>query len=264
MAYEDIIVEAKESWVEITLNHPAKLNALREKTAEELMQALGEAESKREIRAVILQGGEKAFCTGLDTSEIKIEPGKEFDFYRFRKSAFKLPRFMRELAHYTKLVICAVEGYALGGGLEVALLCDMIVAGEKAQFGLPEARLGMVPAGGGTQTLPRLIGKPLAKELKWIGRRITAEEAKSYRLVNHVMQAGKAIEKARELAKAIVDNAPLAVMVSKAAIDRGVDMSLLDGIATEADLSYLLYFSRDREEGLAAFREKRAPTFRGE
>jgi enoyl-CoA hydratase/carnithine racemase len=264
MAYADIVVEARESWLEITLHRPDKMNALREQTAEELMRALGAVEHQREIRSVIVQGGEKTFCCGVDLGDIKVEPGKQFDFYRFRKRAFKLQRMIKEIPNYTKPILCAVEGYALGGGLELALICDLVIAGEKAQFGLPEAKLGMLPAGGGTQTLARLVGRPLAKEMIWTGRRLSAEEARACRLVNHVVPAGKAIDKARELAKTISDSAPLSVMIAKALIDRGLDMSLADAIATEGDLSYLLYFSRDREEGLAAFREKRPPTFRGE
>src|SRR5690606_30210041 len=142
----------------------------------------------------------------------------------------------------TKPVITAVEGYALGGGLELALCGDMIVAGEEAKFGLPEIRLGLMPGGGGTQTLPRLIGKPLAKELMWTGRRISAAEAREYRLVNHVAPKGEALDKARELARSIAGNAPLSVMLTKGVIDRGVDMSLADGMTAEGDAPFLLYF----------------------
>ena len=140
----------------------------------------------------------------------------------------------------------------------------MIVAGEKAKLGLPEIKLGLMPGGGGTQTLPRLIGKPLAKELMWTGRRISATEAKEYRLVNHVTEAGGALEKAREIARSIGENAPLSVMFTKGVIDRGVDMSLPDGFTAEGDVSFMLYFTKDRQEGLTAFREKRAPKFKGE
>ena len=121
-----------------------------------------------------------------------------------------------------------------------------------------------MPGGGGTQTLPRLIGKPLAKELMWTGRRITAAEAERYRILNHVTEQGKALEKAREIAKSISDNAPIPVMMTKSVIDRGVDMSLADGFDAEGDASFLLYFTKDRDEGLKAFREKRSPEFRGE
>jgi len=170
----------------------------------------------------------------------------------------------RDLPAFSKPVISAIEGFALGGGLELALVGDMIVAGANAKFGLPEIRLGLMPGGGGTQTLPRLIGPALAKELMWTGRRITAEEAKEYRLVNHVTPAGGATDKARELARAICANAPLSVMFTKSVIDRGMDLPLAEGMAAEGDVSFMLYFTRDRDEGLAAFRDKRTPKFLGE
>lgn len=264
MSYQDIIVEHKEGWLEVTIHRPEKLNSLRETTAEEILDALGEAEGRRDTAAVILQGSEKAFCTGIDTSEFTIGDNEYFDFYRKRKRSRKVNQLFRELPGYTKPVISAVEGFALGGGLELALVGDILVAGANARFGLPEIKLGLMPGGGGTQTLPRLIGPALAKELMWTGRRITAQEAREYRLVNHVTEAGKALDKARELAASIAGNAPLSVMFTKAVIDRGMDLPLAEGMAAEGDVSFMLYFTKDRQEGLTAFREKRTPGFRGE
>lgn len=264
MTYEDIIVERVDNWLEITINRPEKLNSLRDRTGEEIMHAMNAAELDRAVSAVILKGSEKAFCTGIDTSEFQIKENEYFDFYRMRKRQRKVNRMFRDLTEYTKPVITVIEGYALGGGLELALVGDIIVAGENAKFALPEIKLGIMPGGGGTQTLPRLIGKPLAKELMWTGRRISAAEAKEYRLVNHVTPKGGALEKGREIARSIAENAPISVMLSKAAIDRGVDMALADGMATEGDVSFMLYFTSDRNEGLSAFREKRTPKFRGE
>lgn len=264
MAYEDIVVERVEKWVEIKINRPEKLNSIREKTAEEILHALAEAEFDRECAAAVIYGTEKAFCTGIDTSEFQIKDNEYFDFYRFRRRSRKVNQLFRELPNFTKPLISAVEGFALGGGLELALVGDMIIASENAKFGLPEIKLGLMPGGGGTQTLPRLIGKPLAKELMWTGRRISAAEALQMRLVNHVTAPGGALEKARELARSIAGNAPLSVMFTKGVIDRGEDMALQDGMTAEADVSFLLYFTNDRKEGLAAFREKRSPAFRGE
>jgi enoyl-CoA hydratase/carnithine racemase len=264
MSTEDIIVERVEGWLEITLNRPEKLNSLREQTAQEIMDALNEAESARDVAAVILKGSEKAFCTGIDTSEFTIADNEYFDFYRKRRRQRKVNRLFRELPTYSKPVISAIEGYALGGGLELALVGDMVVAGANAKFGLPEIRLGLMPGGGGTQTLPRLVGPALAKELMWTGRRLSAAEAREYRLVNHVTEAGQALDKARELARTIAGNAPLSVMFTKAMIDRGMDLPLAEGMAAEGDVSFMLYFTRDRTEGLSAFREKRTPDFRGE
>ncbi len=261
---QDILTERVEGWLEITINRPDKLNSLREQTAEEILAALAEAEHDRSIGAVILKGSDKAFCTGIDTSEFKLESNGYFDFYRKRKSSRKVNSLFRDLPAFSKPVISAIEGFALGGGLELALVGDMIVAGANTKFGLPEIRLGLMPGGGGTQTLPRLIGPALAKELMWTGRRITAEEAKEYRLVNHVTPAGGATDKARELARAICANAPLSVMFTKSVIDRGMDLPLAEGMAAEGDVSFMLYFTRDRDEGLAAFRDKRTPKFLGE
>ena len=264
MSTRDTQVERVEGWLEITIDRPEKLNSLREQTAEEILDALAEVEGDRSIGAVILKGSDKAFCTGIDTSEFTIAPNGFFDFYRKRKRSRKVNSLFRDIAGFTKPVISAVEGFALGGGLELALLGDMIVAGANAKFGLPEIKLGLMPGGGGTQTLPRLIGPALAKELMWTGRRIGAEEARSYRLVNHVTEAGQAVEKARDIARSICANAPLSVMFTKSVIDRGMDLPLAEGMAAEGDVSFMLYFTQDRNEGLAAFREKRAPQFRGE
>lgn len=264
MEYKDIIVERKEGWVEITINRPEKLNSLRDTTANEIMSVMAEVESDRAMHVVILRGGEKAFCTGIDTSEFTIGDNEYFDFYRKRRRSRPINVMFRDVGNFTKPVISAVEGFCLGGGLELAMVGDFIIAGETAKFGLPEIKLGMMPGGGGTQTLTRRIGAAMTKELIWTGRRFTPQEAKEMRLVNHVVPAGQAIEKAREIAAAIAGNAPLPVMMTKGVIDRGVDMSLADGMQAEADVSFMLYFSEDRNEGLGAFKEKRPPAFKGE
>ena len=264
MTYQDIIVQRTDAALEITINRPEKLNALREQTAVEIMEAMGGVEMDRAVVGVILQGSEKAFCTGVDTSEFKYSEDERFDVYRARKRTRKTLQMQRFVMGFTKPVITAIEGFALGGGLELAMSGDIIVCGEGAQLGLPEAKIGMMPGAGGTQTLTRLIGKPLAKELMWTGRRLTAAEAREFRLVNHVTPKGQALVRAREILAEIGKNAPISVMLIKQAVDRGVDMSLADGLATENDISYLLTFSDDREEGLKAFREKRPPKFRGQ
>jgi enoyl-CoA hydratase/carnithine racemase len=195
--------------------------------------------------------------------EFKQDPEEIFELWRRRKRSRKVNQLFRNLPEVSKPVIAAVEGFALGGGFELALLCDFIVAGEGAKFGLPETKIGLMPGGAGTQTLSRIVGKPLAKELIWTGRRLSAAEALSYRIVNHVTPTGEAIVKSREIAQEIANNAPLSVMFCKQAIERGFEVSLTEGMMVEADSFFALAFSKDKEEGLAAFREKRVPKFKG-
>lgn len=259
----DSVVEQLDGWVEFTIDRPDKLNAIREQTAEELLEVLDEVDQTQTLHGVIIRGSQKAFCTGVDTSEQKNNPGEEYEHWRRRKRTRKVNQMFRSLPEFTKPIIAAVEGYALGGGFELALLCDLIVAGSDAQFGMPEAKLGLMPGGAGTQTLPRIVGKPLAKEMMWTGRRLTAEEAEKYNIVNHVAPAGEAIVKARELATKIAKNGPLSVMFIKSVIERGFDSTLSAGMATEADAFFALSFSEDRTEGLNAFKERRAPKFSG-
>lgn len=260
---QDVIVERQEKWVEISINRPDKLNAIREQTAIEILEIIEQAEADRNCRAILIRGLEKAFCTGVDTSEFKQDPEEIYELWRRRKRSRKVNQMFRALPDVSKPVIAVVEGYALGGGFELALLCDMIVAGEGSQFGLPETRLGLMPGGAGTQTVPRLIGKPLAKELMWTGRRLSAQEALNLRIVNHVAEKGKAIEKAREVAAKIAANSPLSAMFCKQAIERGMNVTLQEGMNIEADSFFSLAFSTDKEEGLAAFRDKRDPNFTG-
>ncbi len=259
----DTQIETIDGWIEATIDRPEKMNAIREQTAAELLDALDEAESTQSVRGVIITGSEKAFCTGVDTSEQTNNPGEEFELWRRRKRTRKVNRLFAALPQVTKPVIAAVEGYALGGGFEMALLCDMVVAGDGAKFGLPEAKLGLMPGGAGTQTLPRILGKPLAKELIWTGRRLSAEEALVMRVINKVVPAGEALTGARELAAAVGKQAPLSVMFTKSVIERGFDSPMAEGMAAEADAFFALSFSEDRNEGLAAFREKRTPEFKG-
>jgi enoyl-CoA hydratase/carnithine racemase len=250
-------------WVEILIDRPDKMNALREQTAEEILTVLAEAEARDDIASAIIGTAGKAFCTGIDAAEFERATEAPFDFYRRRRRAWAIPRMMKSFAEYTKPVICAVEGFALGGGFELALACDLIVAAADAQFGFPEANLGMMPGGGGTQTLTRVVGKAIAKELVWTGRFVGADEAVALRFANARAPVGGSLAKAREFATAIGKKAPLPIMMSKAAIERGANMSLADGWAFEGDASYLLFFSQDRNEGLSAFREKRPPEFHG-
>ncbi len=262
--YEFILTAKRKGALEITFNRPDKLNALNEPMAGEIMDAMASVENDRKILCVILQGNERAFCAGADLSGFSDKPEERYDNYRARYNTRKNRLLFRYVQGYTKPVISAVEGYCLGGGFELAMFGDIIVAGEAAQFGLPEGRHSLIPGAGGTQNLPRIIGAALAKELIWTARRIKADEALGYRIVNHVTPKGKALAKAREIVEQMMKIGPLSIMMSKQSIDRGLDMTLAQGFQQEADLSYLLTWSEDRKEGLTAFAERRPAKFKGQ
>ena len=264
MAYQNILVAREGCACEITLNRPERLNAMNEAMAAEILDAMTQVEGDRAVLAVILAGNERAFCSGADLGSFKESPETKFDTYRARYNLRPNRALYKYVQAYTKPVLSAVEGYCLGGGLELAMMGDIIVAGADAQFGLPEARHGLIPGAGGTQNLPRLIGRALAKELMWTARRITAKEALEYRLVNHAVAKGEALAKAREIVEAMSKNGPLALMMIKQAVNRGMDMPLMHGWYQEQDLAYLLAFSEDRDEGVTAFAEKRPPRFKGQ
>jgi enoyl-CoA hydratase/carnithine racemase len=251
------------SWTEITIDRPDKANAIREQTAAELLEHIEFAEKSKACRAILIRGAGKHFSGGVDTSDQILAPHEKFELWRHRKRFRSVSQLFRTLPEVTKPVVAVVEGSALGGGFELALLCDLVVAGEGARFGLPECGLGLMPGGGGTQTLPKLIGKQLAKEMLWTGRTLDATEAHALRIVNHVTERGQALEKARELASSLASRAPLALMLSKQAVERGAESHFSEGFNIESDSFFALAFSEDREEGLAAFRERRPAHFSG-
>jgi enoyl-CoA hydratase/carnithine racemase len=248
----------------ITLNRPDKLNAINEQMAADLMQAMDQAEGDRDVLAVILQGNERAFCAGADLSGFSDAPEHRYDNYRARYNQRQTRQLYRYVGNYTKPVISAVEGFCLGGGLELALFGDIIVAGEAAQFAFPEARHSLIPGAGGTQNLPRRIGPALAKELMWTCRRLPAAEAKDIGIISHVVAKGGALAKAQEIVSAMEGSGPLAIMMIKQAVNRGTETPVALGFYQESDLAQLLAFSDDRQEGLKAFAEKRKPNFKGQ
>ena len=262
--FTDVLYDVDQGLAWITINRPDKLNALNEPMAVEIMDAMASVENDRKILCVILQGSERAFCAGADLSGFSDKPKERYDNYRARYNLRKNRQLFPYVRGYTKPVISAVEGYALGGGFELAMFGDIIIAGEAAQFGLPEGRHSLIPGAGGTQNLPRIIGAALAKELIWTARRIGAEEALGYRIVNHVTPKGKALAKAREIVEQMMKIGPLSIMMTKQSINRGLDMTLAQGFQQESDLSYLLTWSDDRKEGLTAFAERRPAKFKGQ
>ncbi len=259
MAYENLIYEKRDGMAFITFNRPKVLNALNRRTIEELRHALLDAREDAAVRVLILTGaGEKSFVAGADIGELALQTpvnGKEFSL--FGQSVIHLLETMG------KPSICAINGFALGGGCEVALSCTIRIASKNAKLGQPEVKLGIIPGYGGTQRLARLCGKGAAQELCLSGEMITAEEAQRIGLVNHVYDPAELLPAAEALAKKIIANAPLAVKYTMEAIERGVEMPQEEGLFLEATLFGLACATEDMREGTKAFLEKRPAQFKG-
>lgn len=243
----------------LTIDRQDKLNALSPQVTEEIGQALLEIESESPRVIIVTGAGDRAFVAGADISEMNsMTPLEAKRFTEVGHAAMAL------LDRSTVPTIAAVNGFALGGGCELALACDIRIAAENALFGFPEVGLGILPGMGGTQRLPRLIGPALAKELIFSARRIDAAEAKEIGLVNRVVGQGEALNAAQELAAEISANGPVAVRHAKAAANRSFDVDLISGLEYEADQFALLFATEDAREGMGAFVEKRKPQFKGE
>ncbi len=243
----------------ITMNRPKALNALNSETLQELGAALEASLEPPETMALIITGaGDKSFVAGADISEFQ---GLETAF-EGRELALGGQDAISSISAMPIPTIAAINGFALGGGLELALACDLRVASKNAKLGLPEVGLGLIPGYGGTQRLPRLIGEARALDLILTARHVPAEEALSMGLVNRV--ADNALEEATKLARSIIKNAPVAIGLAKEAVRRGLTGTLNDGLELEADLFGLVSSSKDMKEGVAAFLEKRKPEFSGE
>ena len=259
MAYENILYEKRDGIAFITFNRPKVLNALNRKTVEELRDALIDARDDVSVRVLILTGaGEKSFVAGADISELAQRTAVDGkDFALFGQGVVHLLETMG------KPSICAINGFALGGGCEVAMCCSIRLASKNAKIGQPEVKLGIIPGYGGTQRLARLCGKGVAHELCLSGEMIGAEEALRIGLVNHVYEPAELLPAAEALAKKIIANAPLAVKYTMEAIERGVEMPQEEGLFLEASLFGLTCASEDMREGTKAFLEKRAASFKG-
>jgi enoyl-CoA hydratase len=259
MTYENILLEKKNSTAYVTVNRPKVLNALNGATIEELRAAFHELKHDASIRVVILTGaGEKAFVAGADIGELaKQDPvsGKEM--------ALRGQNVLNLIENLGKPVIACVNGFALGGGCELALACTMRLASDNAKFGQPEVKLGILPGYGGTQRLPRLVGKGLAMQMVLSGEMITAAEAHRIGLVNDVTPAAELIPRAEAIAAKIIANAPLAVQYCMEAVNKGMEMTLAEGLFLEAALFGMCCATEDKKEGTAAFLEKRVAAFKG-
>jgi enoyl-CoA hydratase len=257
MAYETIILDKKERIATITLNRPP-MNPLNRRMYEELGQVAEELDADPEVKVVIITGaGEKAFAAGLDVKEVEGKPVTGMkDFQAFSRDA------SARVAAIEKPVVAAINGLCLGGGLELALCCDLRIASEGTRFGQPEITLGIIPGGGGTQRLPRLIGAARAKELFFTGNMFDAPAALEMGLVSKVVPPDKLMEEVTALATTIAAMPAVALKMIKHAVDHGINMDLNSALAFEGECFMLSYTSEDGREGLRAFVEKRKPNYK--
>ncbi|CAO1637948.1 unnamed protein product [Parajaminaea phylloscopi] len=257
--YKNILVSRPQDSVAlITLNRPKALNALNSELFHELNDAARAADEDEAVKAIVLTGSDKAFAAGADIKEMK-----DKEFAPAYRSNF--------LGHWTQLttvrkpIIAAVSGYALGGGCELAMMCDIILAAHNANFGQPEINLGVIPGAGGTQRLTRAIGKSLSMELTLTGRGLTAQEAEKHGLVSRVIpEGGDVVAEAIKVAATIAKKGDVSVQAAKEAINASFELSLNEGLRFERRLFQALFATKDQKEGMSAFAEKRKPSFKGE
>jgi len=260
MKFDNILLEQPEPGIYLlTINRPSVLNALNPETIGDIGVAIETVDDDHSARAVILTGaGDKAFVAGADISRMR-------DMTALEAKAFST-RALATLRHMERLkvpVIAAVNGFALGGGCEIAMACDIVLASDRAVFGQPEVNLGVPPGFGGTQRLTRLIGRSMAMELLVTGRTVKAAEAKEIGLANHVYAPAELLDKALEMARVIATRGPVAVGLVKEAVQRGQDLDLDNACALESEVFALAFATADQTEGMTAFLDKRTPRFEG-
>ena len=256
MAYETLIVEIEDHIALIKLNRPDALNALNGQLLGELAKALKSADENDKVRCIVLTGSEKAFAAGADIREMSEKSFVEV----FTEDMFGAE--VEQMLRVRKPIIAAVAGYALGGGCELAMMCDFIIAADTAKFGQPEINLGVVAGIGGTQRLTRFVGKSKSMDMHLTGRFMTAEEAERCGLVSRVVPAKKLMEEAMGAAAKIAEKSMLATLAVKEAVNRSYEMTLREGLLFERRLFHALFATEDQKEGMAAFLEKREPQFR--
>ena len=257
--YSNLKFETKDSIAYLTISRPEKLNALNMQTMRELRHAFTRIKEDHDVRVVILTGaGEKAFVAGADIGELSRNSPVEAKEYTHQGQAV-----LDLMENCGKPVIACINGFALGGGCEIAMACTMRLASENARLGQPEVKLGIIPGYGGTQRLPRLVGKGIAMQMLLAGEMITAQEAHRIGLVNEVLPAGKLLERAAEIAQKIIANAPLAVRYTMEAVNQGMEMTQQAGLFLEATLFSVACATEDKLEGTRAFLEKRPAAFKG-
>jgi len=260
MAYENVLLERPEAGVALlTVNRPKALNALNAQTLDEIGAAVAEVGADPAIRVLLVTGaGDKAFVAGADIVQMQGFTAMEGKIFSLRGM-----KSFRSLETLPIPAIAVVNGYCLGGGCELAMSCDWILASEKAVFGQPEASLGVTPGFGGTQRLTRLVGRAMALELVTTARQVKAEEARQIGLANHVYPAETLMEEALKMARSIVAKGPVAVRLAKEGVQRGQDLDLDNACVLESELFGLCFSTDDQKEGMSAFLEKRKADFRG-
>ncbi|HSM72879.1 MAG TPA: enoyl-CoA hydratase-related protein [Anaerolineales bacterium] len=256
MPYETILTDTRGRVGLVTLNRPKALNALNNQLLNEMMDALDAFDKDDAVGAMVVTGDEKAFAAGADIKEMVDKSPQEMEQEK-RVVVFDRMRSIE------KPVIAAVSGWALGGGCEVALSCDMIVASESAKFGQPEITIGVIPGAGGTQRLTHAVGKVIAMEMILNNRTLSAQEALGFGLVNRVAPVGEHLDEALKLADEVASRAPLALRAAKKMINASYDSSLTNGLAEEKQAFYALFDTADQKEGMQAFIEKRKPKWTG-
>lgn len=257
--YETLIIEKENGIGTLTINRPKSLNALNTQVLEDLHEAFIEIDQDEEIDVLIITGaGDRAFIAGADITEMKDKDALEGrSFSNFGNKVFSM------LDNLSQPTIAAVNGFALGGGAELAMACDIRIGSEYSKFGQPEVGLGIIPGFGGTQRLSRLVGLAKAKELIYTGKTIKADEAKDIGLINDIVAADELMDSAIELAELILKQAPLAVKASKRAINRGYEMDLAHGLEMEAEMFGVQFSTEDQKNGMTAFVNKEKPNFEG-
>ncbi len=255
MSFENIVVQTRDRVGLITLNRPKALNALNDALMDELGAALRAFDADDGIGAIVITGSEKAFAAGADIAAMK-----DWSYMDVFKSDY-ITRNWEELKRCRKPVIAAVAGYALGGGCELAMMCDIVIAADNARFGQPEIKLGIIPGAGGTQRLPRAVGKAKAMDLVLTGRMMDAQEAERAGLVSRVVAADRLLEEALAAGAAIAQFSLPAVLMAKEAVQRAYEAPLAEGLLFERRLFHSLFATADQKEGMSAFAEKRSPRF---
>lgn len=256
MTYQTISTQSVEGVLTITLNRPEAFNALNTQLLSEMAEVLDQADQNESIRVVVITGGPKVFAAGADIKEMA-----SLDAVGVMNDP--RPKHWKRIYQFSKPLIAAVNGYALGGGCELVMHCDIVIAGDNALFGQPEINLGIIPGAGGTQRLIRTVGKPLAMKMVLSGEMIDAKTAQQANLITEVVIPERTIERAHQLAKTIAKKPPIAVRLAKEALLKAFETDLESGLMIERKSFTLLAATEDRREGIAAFMEKRKPEFKG-